>query len=91
VSSYLCVSGDNKTAHLKRLENASENLKLFKADVLDYDAMAGAVAGCQGVFHVATPVPSGKITDPEASFFFCNIRLLLITNNWAQSQFFVIN
>jgi len=56
---------DNKTAHLKRLENASENLKLFKADVLDYDAMAGAVAGCQGVFHVATPVPSGKITDPE--------------------------
>ncbi|CAL5087647.1 unnamed protein product [Urochloa decumbens] len=27
--------------------------------------MAAAIAGCQGVFHVATPVPSGKITDPE--------------------------
>ena len=63
-----CVSGDKKTAHLKRSENASENLKLFKADLLDYDAMAAAIAGCQGVFHVATPVPSGKITDPEASF-----------------------
>jgi nucleoside-diphosphate-sugar epimerase len=63
-----CASGDKKTAHLKRLENASENLKLFKADLLDYDAMAAAIAGCQGVFHVATPVPSGKITDPEASF-----------------------
>jgi len=59
------VSAERKTAHLKQLENASENLKLFKADILDYDAMAAAIAGCQGVFHVATPVPSGKITDPE--------------------------
>ncbi|TVU10048.1 hypothetical protein EJB05_43553 [Eragrostis curvula] len=57
---------DRKTAHLKRLEHASENLKLFRADLLDYDAMAAAVAGCQGVFHVATPVPSGNLTDPEA-------------------------
>ncbi|KAL6844765.1 hypothetical protein ACP4OV_025424 [Aristida adscensionis] len=56
---------DSKTAHLKRLEHASERLKLFKADLLDYDAMAAAIAGCQGVFHVATPVPSAKITDPE--------------------------
>lgn len=56
---------DSKTAHLKQLENASEKLKLFKADLLDYDGMAAAIAGCQGVFHVATPVPSGKITDPE--------------------------
>nr|CAB3453799.1 unnamed protein product [Digitaria exilis] len=57
--------GEKKIAHLKRLENASGNLKLFKADLLDYDAMAAAIVGCQGVFHVATPVPSGKITDPE--------------------------
>ncbi|KAL6655333.1 hypothetical protein ACP70R_006159 [Stipagrostis hirtigluma subsp. patula] len=57
--------GDQKTAHLKRLENASERLRLFKADLLDYDAMAAAIAGCQGVFHVATPVPSGNLTDPE--------------------------
>nr|CAB3457434.1 unnamed protein product [Digitaria exilis] len=57
--------GEKKIAHLKRLENAPENLKLFKADLLDYDAMAAAIVGCQGVFHVATPVPSGKITDPQ--------------------------
>ncbi|WVZ65409.1 hypothetical protein U9M48_014775 [Paspalum notatum var. saurae] len=56
---------DRKTAHLKQFENASEKLKLFRADLLDYDAMAAAIAGCQGVFHVATTVPSGKITDPE--------------------------
>jgi hypothetical protein len=69
------VSGDRKTAHLTRLENASESLKLFKADLLDYDAMAVAVAGCQGVFHVATPVPSGNLADPEASLFFYCITL----------------
>ncbi|CAN6224936.1 unnamed protein product [Urochloa humidicola] len=56
---------DKKTAHLKRLENAAGNLKIFKADLLDYDAMAAAVMGCLGVFHVATPVPSEKLTDPE--------------------------
>jgi nucleoside-diphosphate-sugar epimerase len=63
----VCVSGEKKTGHLRQLEKASENLKLFKADLLDYDALAAAIAGCQGVFHVATPVPSGKITDPEVT------------------------
>nr|CAB3453798.1 unnamed protein product [Digitaria exilis] len=50
--------GDEKTAHLKRLPSASDpegGLSLFRADLLDYDAMAAAIAGCQGVFHVATP------------------------------------
>jgi nucleoside-diphosphate-sugar epimerase len=61
------ISGDEKTGHLKRLENAAGNLRIFKADLLDYDAMAAAVVGCQGVFHVATPVPSEDLTDPEAS------------------------
>uniref|UniRef100_A0A0A9HC03 3-beta hydroxysteroid dehydrogenase/isomerase domain-containing protein n=1 Tax=Arundo donax TaxID=35708 RepID=A0A0A9HC03_ARUDO len=28
--------------------------------------MAAAILGCEGVFHVATPVPSGDLTDPEA-------------------------
>uniref|UniRef100_A0A804QA49 NAD-dependent epimerase/dehydratase domain-containing protein n=1 Tax=Zea mays TaxID=4577 RepID=A0A804QA49_MAIZE len=56
---------DEKTGHLKRLENAAGNLRIFKADLLDYDAMAAAVVGCQGVFHVATPVPSEDLTDPE--------------------------
>uniref|UniRef100_A0ACD5Y830 Uncharacterized protein n=1 Tax=Avena sativa TaxID=4498 RepID=A0ACD5Y830_AVESA len=57
--------GEKKTGHLRSLENASENLKLFKADLLDYDAMAAAIAGCHGVFHVASPVPSSNLTDPE--------------------------
>ena len=62
------ASGDEKNAHLKKLENASENLQLFKADLLDYNAVASAIAGCEGVFHVASPVPAIKVPNPEARF-----------------------
>ena len=63
------ASGDPKNAHLRRLEGAPESLLLFKADVLDRDALAAAVAGCEGVFHAASPVPSVKVADPEASTY----------------------
>uniref|UniRef100_A0ACD6A916 Uncharacterized protein n=1 Tax=Avena sativa TaxID=4498 RepID=A0ACD6A916_AVESA len=33
--------------------------------MLDYDTLTPAFAGCDGVFHVATPVPDGKLLDPE--------------------------
>ncbi|CAN6174817.1 unnamed protein product [Urochloa humidicola] len=58
--------GDPKNAHLGRLDGAAENLRLFKADMLDPDSLAAAVAGCEGIFHVASPVPSVKVTDPES-------------------------
>ena len=64
---WLSASGDPKNAHLRRLDGAPESLLLFKADVLDRDALAAAVAGCEGVFHVASPVPADKVHDPEAS------------------------
>jgi hypothetical protein len=72
----LDISGDRKTSHLRRLDNAADNLKLFKADLLDYKAMAAAIAGCQGVFHVATPVPSGELTDPEVLSYLCCVSVL---------------
>ncbi|ONM55939.1 Dihydroflavonol-4-reductase [Zea mays] len=65
---------DPKNAHLGQLEWAAENLRLFKADVLDSDALAAAVSGCRGVFHVACPVPTDRVLDPEASA--CQYRLL---------------
>jgi len=58
--------GDPKNAHLGRLEGASENLRLFKANVLDQNALAAAVSGCRGVFHLACPVPTDKVLDPES-------------------------
>ncbi|KAK1555141.1 hypothetical protein Q3G72_022437 [Acer saccharum] len=56
---------DEKNAHLPKLEKASENLKLFKADLLDYDSVFSAIVGCTGVFHVASPVPSTTVPNPE--------------------------
>ncbi|KAH7566973.1 hypothetical protein JRO89_XS07G0002300 [Xanthoceras sorbifolium] len=47
---------DEKNAHLYKLEKASENLKLFKAELLDYNSISSAIIGCTGVFHVASPV-----------------------------------
>ncbi|KAK9740269.1 hypothetical protein RND81_03G023800 [Saponaria officinalis] len=57
--------GDAKYDHLKKLENASKSLKLFKADLLDYDSISASIKGCVGVFHVASPVPSGSVPNPE--------------------------
>ncbi|KAK1553942.1 hypothetical protein Q3G72_005540 [Acer saccharum] len=54
---FVLFSGDNKNAHLMKLEKASENLKLFKTDLLDYESLCTAIDGCVGVFHIASPVP----------------------------------
>ncbi|KAF5767198.1 putative NAD-dependent epimerase/dehydratase, NAD(P)-binding domain superfamily [Helianthus annuus] len=48
---------ETKNGHLKKLENAEERLHLFKADLLDFESLCAAFAGCSGVLHVASPVP----------------------------------
>lgn len=58
-------SHDDKYSHLTKLEKASENLKLFKANLLDYDSLRSAIRGCDGVFHVASPVPASAVPNPE--------------------------
>ncbi|KAG5542625.1 hypothetical protein RHGRI_022224 [Rhododendron griersonianum] len=52
----LLVGDEKKNGHLKKLEKASENLHLFKADLFDYEGLYAAIAGCTGVLHVASPV-----------------------------------
>lgn len=61
-------AGDPKNAHLKALGGARERLRLFKADVLDYASVASAIAGCDGVFHVASPVPAAKPRNPDVTY-----------------------
>nr|XP_043613554.1 cinnamoyl-CoA reductase 1-like [Erigeron canadensis] len=56
---------DEKNAHLKSLEKEYKNLKLFKADLLDYESLCAAITGCDGVFHNASPVPSSSVPNPE--------------------------
>ncbi|CAM0870155.1 unnamed protein product [Alopecurus aequalis] len=57
--------GDAKNAHLAALDGAAERLRLFKADLMDYGSMAAAVAGCDVVFHVACPVLTSSVANPE--------------------------
>ena len=64
----MCVLGASKNAHLKALEGAGERLQLLKADLLEYNSVVSALAGCEGVFHVASPVPSGRSSNPEVIF-----------------------
>ena len=66
-------AGDAKYAHLSTFENASKNLRLFKADLLDYSSIRSAVEGCIGVFHVSSPaVPSTTVTNPEVRIPNCD-------------------
>lgn len=60
-------SGDRKNDHLKKLNNASKNLKLFEADLFDYEGLSSAISGCYGVFHIAGPVPFEDVPLTEAS------------------------
>lgn len=64
------VIDNEKYSHLKKLEKAGENLKLVKADLLDYGSLQSAIAGCIGVFHVASPVPSSSVPNPEVRIIF---------------------
>ncbi|TVU10290.1 hypothetical protein EJB05_43811, partial [Eragrostis curvula] len=85
----LCVSlkfdgCDIKNAHLKALQGAEERLQLLKADLMDYDSIVSTVAGCEGVFHVASPVPSSRSNNPEV-----NLSVASILNAHCSDWYFV--
>ena len=61
-----CAGDTAKTEHLKRLEGAKERLHLFKADLMEEGSFDSAIAGCEGVFHAASPV-NFNVTDPQVS------------------------
>jgi hypothetical protein len=45
-----------KTDFLLALDGAKERLQLFKASLLEEGCFDSVVDGCQGVFHIASPV-----------------------------------
>lgn len=58
-------TNEKKIAHLKELDSESSGqLKFFKADLLEDGSFADGMAGCQVVFHTASPFTS-KIKDPQ--------------------------
>lgn len=59
-------SDDTKVGHLKRLaESSPGRLTLFAADLLDDGAFDEAMAGCELVFHTASPFVISGIKDPQ--------------------------
>ena len=59
-------SNDMKVGHLKQLaKDAPGTLTLFKADLLDDGSFDEAMAGCQLVFHTASPFVLFKIKDAQ--------------------------
>jgi hypothetical protein len=56
-----------KAKYLLQLPGASDRLKLFSANLLEPGSFDEVVAGCDGVFHVATPISAEAITDPQVS------------------------
>ncbi|CAN6440914.1 unnamed protein product [Victoria cruziana] len=56
---------DKKNEHLKEVGDSCSMLQLFKADLLNYGEMCAAIAGCEGVFHVASPIPTHTVLHPE--------------------------
>jgi len=53
-----------KVDHLKSLPGAAERLHLFESDLLKPDSFEEAFAGCEGIFHTASPFFFAT-TDPE--------------------------
>lgn len=54
---YVCVIDDpKKTEHLLALAGAKERLHLFKANLVEEGSFDPVIDGCDGVFHMASPV-----------------------------------
>ncbi|KAK1429494.1 hypothetical protein QVD17_11703 [Tagetes erecta] len=64
------LNDPKKTKHLLALDGAKEKLHLFEADLLKDGSFDGAVEGCDGVFHCASPFfihtdnPQEDLIDP---------------------------
>ena len=59
-------SNDTKVGHLQQLaKDAPGRLTLFAADLLDDGAFDEAMAGCELVFHTASPFVLSGIEDPQ--------------------------
>lgn len=60
-----CIAADNqkKVCHLHELQNLGD-LKIFRADLTEESSFDAPIAGCDLVFHLATPVNFAS-KDPE--------------------------
>lgn len=72
---FVCDSANaKKVKHLLELPKAGTHLTLWKADLSEAGSFDAAIAGCTGVFHVATPMDF-ESQDPEVRLLLMNINL----------------
>lgn len=61
------LRNEKKVAHLRQMEaDLPGTLKLFEADLLKEGSFDQAAAGCDTVFHLASPFVPFKVKDPQA-------------------------
>ena len=61
---FLLTGNLKKVKHLLDLPKAETHLSLWKADLSEEGSFHEAIKGCNGVFHVATPMDF-ESKDPE--------------------------
>ncbi|KAI9121762.1 hypothetical protein K1719_007152 [Acacia pycnantha] len=65
-SIHASIFPNSDASHLFELHpDAKSRIKLFEVDVLDAAAVARAIDGCSGVFHVASPCTLEDPVDPQ--------------------------
>ncbi|KAF5955854.1 hypothetical protein HYC85_008710 [Camellia sinensis] len=72
---------DEKNSHLKKLEKASEKLKLFKVDLLDYNSLSAAITGCVGV-QLIEPAVKGTLNVLKACSE-ANVKRVVVVSSGA--------
>ncbi|KAJ3669247.1 hypothetical protein LUZ60_011197 [Juncus effusus] len=86
-------SDPKKTEHLRALDGASERLHLLKADLLEEGSFDSIINGCDGVFHVASPVqitftdPQSEVIDPAIKRTL-NVLKSFVDESWFSSPEF---
>ncbi|KAK2997270.1 hypothetical protein RJ639_025023 [Escallonia herrerae] len=67
------------------IEKASENLKLFKANLLDYTSLSAAITGCQGV-ELIEPAVNGTLNVLKACVEANVTRVVYVSSGAAVSM-----
>ncbi|KAG5612381.1 hypothetical protein H5410_023662 [Solanum commersonii] len=70
------LENNKKVQHLLELPKADTNLTLWKADLREEGSFDEAIKGCEGVFHVATPMDF-ESKDPENEVIKPTVRGIL--------------
>jgi dihydroflavonol-4-reductase len=79
------VARAREAAYVTALPGGADRLELVEADLLDADAIGGAIAGCEYVMHVASPYvldveePQRDLVDPAVEGTLTVLRAATVT------------